>query len=415
MSPIKRDNSLDSTLAFLSDGYTFISKRCERYDTDVFETRLMLQKVICARGKEASRMFYHPDRFTRRGAIPPTTLMLLQDQGSALTMDGEAHRHRKQMFMTLMSPASIEQLVNIMIEQWHQHLEKWVTMDQVILHNEVAAILCHSVCQWAGISLNESSAKQRTDDFLAMIDGAGSIGLRNLRGQLLRARTEQWMCEIIEAVRNKQFSVPEGSAVDVVASHQDLKGDLLDTKIAAVELINILRPTVAVAWYITFAALALYEHPECREKLLSGSSDYPELFIQEVRRFFPFFPAVGGHVKNQFNWRGYEFTPGTWVLLDLYGTNHDPQSWEASDTFEPERFRHWDKSMFNFIPQGGGDYHNNHRCPGEWITIELSKAALNLLTHAMQYDVPKQDLSINLSRIPAIPKSRFIISNVQRL
>jgi len=38
-------------------------------------------------GEEASRMFFQPDRFTRRGAIPPTTLMLLQDRGSVQTME----------------------------------------------------------------------------------------------------------------------------------------------------------------------------------------------------------------------------------------------------------------------------------------------------------------------------------------
>jgi hypothetical protein len=30
----------DSTLALLSDGYTFISKLCQRYQFDIFETRL---------------------------------------------------------------------------------------------------------------------------------------------------------------------------------------------------------------------------------------------------------------------------------------------------------------------------------------------------------------------------------------
>lgn len=34
--------SLDSTLALLADGYTFIAKRCRRYESDIFETRLML-------------------------------------------------------------------------------------------------------------------------------------------------------------------------------------------------------------------------------------------------------------------------------------------------------------------------------------------------------------------------------------
>lgn len=60
------------------------------------------------------------------------------------------------------------------------------------------------------------------------------------------------------------------------------------------ELINLLRPTVEVAWFVMFAALALHQYPECRDKLDAGQDDYLERFVQEVRRFYPFFPI---------NWR----------------------------------------------------------------------------------------------------------------
>jgi len=102
------------------------------------------------------------------------------------------------------------------------------------------------------------------------------------------------------------------------------------------------------------------------------------------------------------------------VLLDLYGTNHDERIWENPEAFRPERFDHWDGSAFNFIPQGGGDYDINHRCPGEWITIELMKQAVSLLTTTVQYEeMPGQDLRVNLSRMPAMPKDPFTICHVR--
>lgn len=358
-------------------------------------------------------MFFQPDRFTRRGAIPPTTLMLLQDRGSVQTMDGEAHRHRKRMFMSLMSAAGVDQLVERTAAQWQAHLSQWQGQDQVILHDAVQEILCRAVCDWAGIPLTESEAKQRTREFAAMIDGAGAVGPRNWKGMLLRARTERWGRQIIAAVRAHQLEVPEGSATHAIAWHREPDGELLDPKVAAVELINILRPTVAVARFVTFAALALHEHPECRERLEAGDDRELEMFVQEVRRFYPFFPLVAGHAQHDFDWRGHHFPQGTWVILDMYGTNHDPRIWEEPQTFRPERFRHWDGSPFNFIPQGGGTYEHGHRCPGERSTIELMKAAVNLLTSAMQYEVPEQDLRISLSRMPAIPASRFVINKVR--
>jgi fatty-acid peroxygenase len=40
----------DRTLALLSEGYTFIPERCRRLGIDVFETRIMLTKVVCMTG-----------------------------------------------------------------------------------------------------------------------------------------------------------------------------------------------------------------------------------------------------------------------------------------------------------------------------------------------------------------------------
>jgi fatty-acid peroxygenase len=103
---------------------------------------------------------------------------------------------------------------------------------------------------------------------------------------------------------------------------------------------------------------------------------------------------------------------GTWMILDLYGTNHDPRIWGDPAVFRPERFRDWNGSAFNFIPQGGGDHATDHRCAGEWATIDLLRRATQLLTTAMRYKVPQQDLKIDLSHMPTLPNSRFVISNV---
>ena len=50
-------------------------------------------------------------------------------------------------------------------------------------------------------------------------------------------------------------------ALEVVAWHRELDSKFLDEQTAAVELLNIVRPAVAVAWFVSFAALALHQHP----------------------------------------------------------------------------------------------------------------------------------------------------------
>ena len=70
MPPIPRDKGPDSTLRLVIEGYTFISERCRRYRSDVFQTRLLLRRTICMRGEDAARIFYDIGRFQRAGAAP---------------------------------------------------------------------------------------------------------------------------------------------------------------------------------------------------------------------------------------------------------------------------------------------------------------------------------------------------------
>lgn len=412
MSGIPRDKGLDSTLALLREGYAFISRRCARYDTDVFETRLMLRPAVCMMGEEAASVFYHPGRFTRRGAIPKTALRLLQDVGSVQWLDGEAHRCRKRMFMSLMTPESISALVAETANQWQARIGAWEKMQRVVLHTEVEAILCRAVCKWAGVPLAPGEARRRTRQLASMIDAAGTVGPANWAAQWRRVQTERWAKQVVEAVRAGTCEVPEESALHVLATHRDVDGELVDADVAAVELLNILRPTVAVAWYVTFAALALHDYPQLRESLRAGGEQYLEHFVQEIRRYYPFFPAVGGRVLEPFTWRGHRFSTGDWVLLDLYGTNHDPRIWTEPHVFRPDRFAEWNGSAYSLVPQGGGEFERDHRCPGERLTIELAKYAARTLATDLEYEMPPQDLGIDLSQMPALPRSRFLIEDV---
>jgi len=359
-------------------------------------------------------MFNQPDRFTRRGAVPITALLLLQDIGSAHTLDGDPHRHRKAMFMSLMDPASVSRLVAHVEQEWRRQAMIWARMSEVVFVPQAQEILTRAVCAWVGIPLSAAESEQRARELGAMYEGAGAFGPRNWRAQRLRRGTELWMRGVVDGARSGRRELPAGSPADVVARHRNLDGSLLDVTHAAVEIINLLRPTVAVERFLTFAALALHEHPESRERLAAEIDDgYAERFVQEVRRHYPFFPMVGGRALVPFEWRGHRFAPGTWVLLDIYGTNHDHRSWEEPDQFWPDRFLGRPPNPFDLIPQGGGDHLTNHRCAGEAITVEIVKRVSRLLATSMRYDVPRQDLRIDMSRMPAVPRSRFVMTNVR--
>lgn len=256
--------------------------------------------------------------------------------------------------------------------------------------------------------LPESEVDTRPRDIAALFDHAGSSGLRHLRLRRARKRTDRWIAGLVERIRGGEIRPPEQSAAHVIAWHQDLDGKLLAPHFAAVELTNVVRPTVAASVYIVFAAHALHAQPELARRIAAGEEGYADLFVQEVRRFYPFFPSVAALTRHAFEWNGYRFPAGRRVILDLYGTNQDKRSWK-----HPERFRNWDGGRFNSIPQGRGDHGTNHRCPGEWIVLALMKQAVEILTRRSRYDVPEQDLGMDWRRLPALPRSRFVIRNAR--
>jgi fatty-acid peroxygenase len=413
MGEIPRLASLDSSVALLLEGYEFISRRCRRRRTDAFETRILGERVVCMTGEEASRLFYGSGRFTRRRAIPRPTLTLLQDFGSVAVLDGDAHRHRKAMFMDLMGPASIARLVELADREWAAAAQRWQDGRDVTLDEEAQEIFCRAVCAWTGVPLAEGEERRRASDLAAMFDGAGSFGPRQLRGQRARRRGERWIAHLVDGIRNADVSVPEGSPAERVAWHRRLDGALLAPETATVELLNLLRPTVAVSRFVTFAALVLHQHPQARQRVRSGGDEELHAFVQEVRRTAPFFPLISGRVDEPFTWRGHAFAKGDWVMLDIYGTNRDARVWKDPDRFDPERFWGWRGDPFTLIPQGGGEFLDGHRCAGEWITIELMKASVRFLSRDIEWGVPDQDLSVPLSRMPSVPRSGFVIHEVR--
>lgn len=414
MKKIPGDRWMESVPALLREGYLFIPNRCRFYDCDLFEVRLFLSRTLCMTGPAAALLFYDGERFQRHGAAPALLVQTLFGKGGVQSLDGPMHHARKEMFMRLMTPESIQQLAEGMVAHWKERLPRWEKSGRVVLFDEVQEILCAAVCQWAGVPVTASEIPLRTGQLSALIEGPGMIGLRYLRGRSARKRADQWIAGLIESARSAGLEENRDDALAVVARHVDADGKRLDPQVAAVELINLLRPTVAIARYIVFTAVALHHYPHHRPAA-DADEDEVTRFVQEVRRFYPFFPFVAARVRRTFEWEGWRFEKGRRVLLDLYGTNHDARTWRQPQVFDPQRFKQWKDDAFNFIPQGGAGHEQGHRCAGEWITIQLTKAALRLLTGAMRYDVPPQDLSIDLSRMPAIPKSRFIIDRVHNV
>jgi len=66
------------------------------------------------------------------------------------------------------------------------------------------------------------------------------------------------LAQRVEKIRNGTAAASDGSALAIAATHRDADGHLLGPHTAVVKFLNVIRPTVTVPWFLTFAAHALH-------------------------------------------------------------------------------------------------------------------------------------------------------------
>ncbi|WIM93078.1 cytochrome P450 [Actinoplanes oblitus] len=402
---VHRHPLVDDSLGLAVQGYSWFPGRWRRSpDPDIMHTRLMGKHAVGLRGPEAVRFFYDESHVRRHGALPEPVRGTLFGYGAIHTLDGIEHRNRKLMFLAgLKDPHRVGRLAERAGQVWDSAAADWATQPRVVLFDATARVLTRAVHDWAEVPLDPADLDRTAADLTALVDGFATGGPRHWRARRARGRLERRLAGVIEQHRAGE---PDDSVLGLVARHTETDGRLLTPERAAVELLNVLRPTVAVSWFVTFAGHALHRWPELRDPLRDGDLGYAVAFAHELRRFYPFAPFVGGTAVRDLTFQDEHIPSGSLVLLDIYGQNHDSRLWPDPYRFDPDRFLGREPGRDELIPQGGGDPREGHRCPGEDVTVALlSTLAIRLAR--LDYEVPgDQDLSISLRRIPALPRSR---------
>ena len=412
---IPRLSGLDHTASLAREGYQFVGQRCDARGVDGVVARLRGRETLCIRGLDAAELIYGDSGVTRAGAMPAPIRHLLQDDGSVQGLDGQAHQRRRDLFLAVLAPPSAERLVALARQWWAGAVDDWPVGATKALHPLMNRVLTGAALEWAGLPCDPETVSRLAVQLSGMIDHAGpSNGMSvasvagNVWARARRRSTERWVGDHIRAlrVRGEQPRDDRIDAAAQVAWHRE-DGDLLQTDVAAVELINLLRPVVAVSRFVVFTAMALARHPEWISRLgdddptRDGTSGAPIAVAHEVRRTHPFFPAILTIATDDARWGPVPVPPGTPVLFDLYGTNHHPELWPYPWAFRPERFDE-PTAVERLVPQGWGDPVRSHRCPGEPVTVRLVAAFAGELAR-FPHLLPMQDLTLPLNHLPTLP------------
>lgn len=262
--------------------------------------------------------------------------------------------------MTLMNDDAMTEIGRLMRKYWRQYFEEAASLETIELYEAAKIVSLQTACEWTGIPLQKEETEERAGQISDLFESPAVLGLQHWKGRISRSRANRWVEDIVEEVRRENISVDKNRALYMFSWHRDENGKLLDKETSAVELLNLICPMTAVSVWVSMVGLAMHEFPGEKEKLKGAEDQKIEWFIQEVRRYYPFFPFTAARTDADFEWKGYEFKAGILTLLDLYGTNRHPDDWIQPEKFMPERFEGWQQTPFNFIPQGGGGYDFGH-------------------------------------------------------
>jgi len=406
---------LTETKELIHQGYNLLRQLREDVDAPVVKAEFLTEDITAIYGEEAARKFYKPENFTREGAMPKPVLKTLFGEDGVQTLDGKEHHHRKNYFMDLMTPDRMEDYRKILDRNLTTELDK--QHGEFELFDLANRVLFNSICEWSGINVDKYDLKtldKLAHNQISMISGAVTSPTDHIKGITDRNNSEKWAQDLIKEAREHPVAEEENRALYTFANATGLDGELLPIDVAAVELLNIIRPTVALTVWMALMGHALFAKQDVYDKLKADFDNLQDPFIQEMRRYYPFFPMLPAIAVRDVEINGYQIPKDSWVVLDLYGTNHDERTIASPKQFDIERYIGKAKDIsyeeeYEMIAQGGGKFREMHRCAGEWITLHSMRVFSDHLVNKYEFTVPEQDWTIPMDQFPTYPNSKALL------
>jgi fatty-acid peroxygenase len=396
---------IDRTAQLLREGYSWAPRL--RQGADVVPTRLFGRRAAVVAGPAGVRRFYDP-RLTRRRAFPLPVQWVLFGPRTVHSLDDAEHHHHKAMFLQVLTPDAVAALGRRAQQEWDTALRRGAGRQRITVFEEAVHVLAASVLPWAGVPVTPDELPRRARQLAAVLDGFATPGPAYARAVLARRQLGRWAAQLVQQARHGQLQPATGTVLHTAATLDHVDGRPVPEHQAGVALLNVVRPTVAVAWFVAFAAAALHQHPQWRQRIADGDQGALEAFVHEVRRCYPFVPVLAARARDRQDVLGIPIPRGGLVVLDVHGTDHDPAHWPDPDRFDPNRFLDGPVDPDTLVPQGGGDLATGHRCPGETVTLTMLIVAVRTLAR-LPSTLPPQDLSYDLSRVPTRPRSGVIL------
>ena len=394
---------LRETLDFFGDP-SFTQQRFEQYG-DVFETRLLAQRIVFIRGEKAIG-----DLLSQGDALEgwwPESVRQLLGNRSLANRSGPGHRARRRVVGQLFSSSALERYtpsINALIEEVSNDLLEATTATPLAdrMRRFAFAVIAGTV-----LGLDETNRDALFEDFEIWTRALFSIPVALPGTPFAKAMAaRQRLLKRLKTVLMEGDQSRGG--LDLLSDGLDEEGIPLDDDDLAEQLLLLLfagYETTASSLSCLFRALLI--NPEVAHWLQSdvaGGSPAPRLdaTVLEVMRLTP---PVGGFFRRSLRpvqLAGVE-VPEHSVIQVVLTPSHPADATDLA-AFRPQR--HLDGSFDQtLLPFGGGQ----RVCLGKALAqLEIRLMAVGLLSRLKLELLPDQDLSLQLIPSPT-PRSGLMV------
>ncbi|MEV4706475.1 hypothetical protein [Actinoplanes sp. NPDC049316] len=188
--------------------------------------RVMGQRAVGICGTRATEFFYGDTHLVRHTALPHLVVASRFGEGAVHTLDAEAHRVRKALFVSLLMDDGIDAVAKLAGEAFDEAADAWRGGPPVALFDESARVIARAVTRWTGVPLADDEVDGLAADLVAMVDGFATVGPRHWRALAARRRRERWLAGLISGVRAKHVPVAADSALARIAFFEEDGGPL---------------------------------------------------------------------------------------------------------------------------------------------------------------------------------------------
>lgn len=409
---------LGEAASLASNPFEFMRARGAQHGP-VARTRLLSQDLAILAGPDAARVFLDEDNIRRAGGLPPHAAALF-GAGVVNQIDGETHRTRKQHLMRAVDHEALSHYLPEIRERVRARIATWTPRGEVKLQDECTLLTLElTFSTLTGIRADDATLLRYAKGFSDF--GKALLGLPLALPGTPLARARAFSVELRDLFAKTvaaRHVVSTGDGISrLIASRVD--GEPLGDDDIVLELQHLLFASSGLWSWFCYGAKAIAEDPALAEALRAEAAALPadpsgrellgaatlNAFVREVKRLALLIPITAiGVARRDFEVAGHRVPKGWLVLWSTYSSHvvSGLAPYESPATMDPSRYARGEGAgEHHFAPQGPGEALSSHRCAGvEYSTLVLLQFFTELL-RAPKLSVPPQDLSQDMSSIPA--------------